>query len=1263
MAFDWRSIFGPLFQEEESHGTIGCDIPINFCNLLIQPKKIFLTDTTLGVQFDHICPEGLGWSQFDSDTLQIPEDRVLNEDMVLLWDAQAMLPPMGQLCWVYDVKELFPDEGFQFAFLHTSSWLPLRSKNHQGIHHLELFAGGLGGWSMASQWMQRAWGIPIQTLAIEQDPPTAAAYAMTHSAVLLQSTCNLPVNFLSGANRNVILMMDVLNEEWHPIAAEWAIDCVTISSPCKPFSGASSSKGLLTEDGMLLPKTLVAIRRFRPSVIMIEQVHKFATHSHKIWVVKLLHALGYHIVWQKVLDLQTHMPTHRPRWLAVAVRIHGNWPKVSLSNWGPITYTCLRNTDCIMSFPRRILQQLEITAEIREIASNPRFSKHSAIRVNQTDGIFRARLATEDMPAATFMAMYGSQHKLSQDRLAEYGFFGHYLLHRGSIRHYHPMEVALIHGVLNACYLYDDLEYSWLILGNQISVLQALYPMVIALQGILNEQLDWGQLIQRFHVDRLKASKLHVTNMSKGYLIHHADFPVEDVDIQAEQDLMTWISSMEPKHDAWVPGLGMVGIDDLIKQTQATAAVNSEINASVASPSTATDEVPPTVRYVPVIEHCIRFGEVVSKFWAASDLSNEAISLLWAGQFHIHHDDLLGPTITINAGNSPQHTGMTGVIVVLTSNKLMLLAHDETDLTRHTSLTSIGLPLFDLHGNPLQSTLSHPCNAIVDTLFLSGTFDLGPEFLLAATQQLSTEVRIRMQTDTIEIYARGNSDALRVMELFWSSCLDEQSWAAINRTYHSDRISEHEHVVSFVGKHDLASLPTDRTCFLMSIMATRMLLNKLVVDQGVSITIKFQREVIWTGTLGEETTIQVIMTLLHITLQPMQHGVPLRVVHKGKQCPLENKLHQLDITPHRQSVTLHLVGAMHGGGGTKQQQRTLHKNALASVLIEQGCDVKWTSTAVDTLLQSGLHKIEPITSMGPGQARIQAVLNLCREHGIDLPKMEPPKSQKPLPRPLGKKTKKGDLQLDPQDFQLVPGFFFNQDDTDVSQMTSLRPHTSGLVILSPQQVESWLREGTAISSDELGALVLGPLPTHTALPSNKVTFPCKNASHQDVLLTATLVQFGARHIKVAQGKADQVKEQACALIALTAFKENFAQQSWEQCVTNTYAFFKQRLSEDGLSNCIQTSWGKSLRHQRAAATPQTASSVQIHCTVPLPFVAQLLSQSGFNGIFATPKDRTGRLDSAYKVIWCEGDLPKVTSMSQKTSNCMGLIRGKNSLGL
>ena len=47
------------------------------------------------------------------------------------------------------------------------------------------------------------------------------------------------------------------------------------------------------------------------------------------------------------------------------------------------------------------------------------------------------------------MALYGRQHELDHDRLCQFGFFGHYLhdeVH--GIRHWHPAEVALIHGVL-----------------------------------------------------------------------------------------------------------------------------------------------------------------------------------------------------------------------------------------------------------------------------------------------------------------------------------------------------------------------------------------------------------------------------------------------------------------------------------------------------------------------------------------------------------------------------------------------------------------------------------------------------------------------------------------------------------------------------------------------------------------------------------------------------------------------------------------------
>ena len=40
------------------------------------------------------------------------------------------------------------------------------------------------------------------------------------------------------------------------------------------------------------------------------------------------------------------------------------------------------------------------------------------------------------------------------------------------------------------------------------------------------------------------------------------------------------------------------------------------------------------------------------------------------------------------------------------------------------------------------------------------------------------------------------------------------------------------------------------------------------------------------------------------------------------------------------------------------------------------------------------------------------------------------------------------------------------------------------------------------------------------------------------------------------------------------------------------------------------------------------------------------------GLWAAPKTQQGRLSNDFKVIWCEGDLPKLATLSAKTSNCL-----------
>ena len=103
MVFEWEKVIGPSFLKEESHGAMGCAIPTNLCNLFIQPQKILLTEEHLGLEFDQFCPEGLGWSQYNSGTLQIPQDRILNRGMVYFGTHRLLYHPcnnfVGSMMW------------------------------------------------------------------------------------------------------------------------------------------------------------------------------------------------------------------------------------------------------------------------------------------------------------------------------------------------------------------------------------------------------------------------------------------------------------------------------------------------------------------------------------------------------------------------------------------------------------------------------------------------------------------------------------------------------------------------------------------------------------------------------------------------------------------------------------------------------------------------------------------------------------------------------------------------------------------------------------------------------------------------------------------------------------------------------------------------------------------------------------------------------------------------------------------------------------
>ena len=173
--------------------------------------------------------------------------------------------------------------------------------------------------------------------------------------------------------------------------------------------------------------------------------------------------------------------------------------------------------------------------------------------------------------------------------------------------------------------------------------------------------------------------------------------------------------------------------------------------------------------------------------------------------------------------------------------------------------------------------------------------------------------------------------------------------------------------------------------------------------------------------------------------------------------------------------------------------KRLHRDVVAASL---GCRPRalfqWVSVAVEALVTKlGIPRLQSVANLKPSSAQIPALQKLCAEIELKLPAPAKLTSQSDFPgAPWNKKkTKKEAIPVRASDFTITPGFFQHEDGTPALQLPQLRAQACGVCILDPSQAVDWLKGNNAISSDELGAFILGQLPCETKLPVTPVTAP------------------------------------------------------------------------------------------------------------------------------------------------------------------------------
>ena len=409
---------------------------------------------------------------------------------------------------------------------------------------------------------------------------------------------------------------------------------------------------------------------------------------------------------------------------------------------------------------------------------------------------------------------------------------------------------------------------------------------------------------------------------------------------------------------------------------------------------------------------------------------------------------------------------------------------------------------------------------------------------------------------------------------------------------------------------------------------------------------------------------QLIAKIRSVLLQQGVHySGPVYIVFDGRVLKHATKISELVATNYDWNFprTLTITAEDLFGVGFKHTHKTKVSNALAGTLLEGGFAIQWVSKTMEMLNTKVDHKdLTAVAGISAGPKRLTAIIELCHSRQIEVPA---PGTKDHHPNQSSKHSKQRKLQAppDPSQYRIASGYFLNEDNTECEQIATFKSGTTGVYLCSSQEAMQWLQSAGRLSSDELALLILGELPLGTKLDPSltcSLSVPCEDPQGRSVILACNLVQFGAKKVTIIKS-SKTVAMEASKTVAFAMYKEDWKPEAWSELLHNTFQVARAQMKDDVILSC----WGRSFRAENKAVQPHQAHSVQIHCLIKASSLSAVLAGSGFNHLFATPKDEQGRPDTGYRILWLTADGAYAKTLAARLNNHLGLVKGKKTLGL
>lgn len=1222
-------------------------------------------------------------ADFSQQILPNREDRVFgNRFYTIEWKVDAV-PPVNQKVFLMNVLEQCPTETADWIFDAQSTVIYTHDSVHgavpfgeqRPVRILELFAGGYGGWAGGCDFLKQFLPFPIQLIGIDSSWDAVVQYAIGHSANIVDGHQPFDASVLQ-LYEHTIIWADINDESlhgfpsWLPPLSKWSPDFLCFSSPCPPWSTAGRNTGLTVVEGQLFAKATVLCKLLQPRVVTIEQVAGFPGHPDFQKLMMLLRCCGYHILWQGVLDSSQCGSSTRQRWLCLAALQKSpeletpfiqEWFRHHVSN--PIAMKAILPIDDVLQ------PQVQVTEDALNMARSIEFLPNNGkYRLfNNQDAVLASRCHDGSSTTKTFMACYGSQHKIDARHLRERGLLVHFakLAADEALRYWHPLEIMMQHVSTFRLFSHSSVTVGWRHAGNLISQPHAIFLLLNAfnMMKAVETKLRLKTVLDTLWASKLNANNTVLTHLDGGTILYHVHDDEIDELMENFQELLSFQGDF-PANSFWDARQGFVAMprED---QTQPSMPVSTIFTVD----TTQADDIQATAPFCLMQTGHITVEDGIFTFLVTMDMNQPDLEAVWQDFFtssFVPVEDVPNRGCSImlqpktgdpfeQPTNSYVASAVNGELTILPAPKdgKLLSMIDQWNLPT-TFVDQFGL-VSDHHYGPM--TLLLPVE-------LDNTRHLDPApIILAAFQEVHSTHAWNPREMEFEIKGVGSAVACKTLAAFWRDVIPDSKLKHLGliATGFAD---DNSFLVTFSPLTRKCPIPPDSFWLLMSVCSFRYLFHNFSSDTGVKCQIKLLSRVLWEGFLPPQVTTQQIGGILNVSLLIFKPATP-RILFKGKCVYADVLMETLADDATDEPLVFRLSHSCHGGGN-KTIDRTQAKNSLATTLLEHGYDIKWVSEATDTITSRAGHSaLVKAAQIPASENRIKAVLRLCQDCGVETDHANKQSQQLRAKQASNKAKRMTPLPPNPADYRLEAGYLLNQDKSEVQQIYQITTRASGLCLMSASTAAPWLRESTTLSKDELGILVLGPdLPCVTKLKHQAITIPCRDPQQVPVILSGILVQLGEKDIVPAAKQTDVVPLNKSHVVSLTMWKEDWGIEQWNGLLRQTNSTIRDILGDLATYDNIPSIWGRSLRKKGKAVPPADAESIQVHCAVLDAALPLLLSQSGFNSIFATPKSHDHRIDdSAFRVIWVPGTLPHVTSIASGSTSCLGLVKGKKTYGL